>query len=532
MDAETIDKNESLENSKETANNEGEDLSEDKKVIGSKEEDQISQYKESRKPKQDEGGENSASDVELLRQAESNWGMQFADSAINNSTIIVNNMASPKCTTGDTKNLLGETSEEDFLKWCSEHYRDFHFSMLLAICILDRQPYQTIYQMARELQDIFKDTIAEEKEEKSDWIFKSHIAEVLGIVKYSDITYVRKVKVEVEFLRLPFHEQAEHYIQLMVKEFSELKYILTEYLTKKIDVIYGSKHNFTVISGCMEALAFIGATDLQFFNDQIILGFLKKKDVGMDYCLSVLLGKLYRKKECRDFVKACVVQWGQLRNNPHDLLVSLYVCSILGKQETLVRDIWMNVLERLSEELLRGESWGNTSHIDILRELFKSGNRNISYHKGVIHAFYKMLMSAERKREWEKYNLLNSIFLLFVFEDYISCNVSGNKPGRRDMIWISILRQLDEQTGKELISLWEMVLDNREHPGEGWKLLEGHLAEYKNYKEEDIERLSFFFYHMNKKIGGNRSLFFLKECAQRHPHSMKIANQIYIRIKE
>lgn len=288
-----------------------------------------------------------------------------------------------------------------------------------------------------------------------------------------------------------------------------------------------------MISGCMEALAFIAAADLQFFNGHIVTRFLRKKATEMDFCLSVLLGRLYHRRECRDFVKACVIQWGQLKNNPHCSLTALYVCSMLGKQENLVRDIWIRILDRLIEEFTEEfieESTGRL-YFDILPELFRSGNLDISYYKGVIHAFYIQIMAAEKKRERVRWEFLNLIFLLFIEEDYGNCDLSEGKPNKRDMVWIKIFKKLDRQTGEELTELWYLALDNRMYPREIWELLEAYLAEYQDYGTDDIEKLAFFFYHINQRMGRNRGLLFLKECWERSLHPNPMAKQIYNRIK-
>lgn len=541
MGEDNLDKTEIPEEKKQKTDDEGDeeieihpedtDLSEKSKSSYGKNENLVNQYRKRKAAENDTGEENDASTIEQLRQIEINRGMQFSGSYIDRATFIIDGTESQaQLTKVKTINLIGEKDEGKFLEWCVNHYQDFNFSMLLALCILDRQPYQTIYQMARELREILSNPSDEDKVDKKRWISKSHIAETLGIIQYSDITLVRGVEQEVEFMRFPVHEQAEQYIRLLVNEFSELRYMLTKYLTEKIIGIYGSRHNYIVISGCMEALAYIGMTDLQFFNDQIIPRLLQKKNIGMDYCVSVLLGKLYRKKECRNFVKTCVVQWGQLKNNPHNLLTALYVCSALGRQEALVCDIWMNVLEQLVDELMTGNVLGKISYMDMLRGLFKSGDRNISYYKGVIHAFHMQTLQAEKNWEREKLHYINTFFLLFLLEDYAGCDVSGLKSNKRDMIWIGIFQKLDEKTGKELTGLWHRVLDSRDYSKESWKLLEDYLNEYQNYSDDDIERLVFFFYHIDRKIGNNQGIFFLKECAEKNEKS--IAKHVYEKIRE
>ncbi len=522
-------------NSRIESQQEKDKISDKEELAPGKKEDWVNQYKKSRNLENDADSENDSIIVEQMRQAEVNWGMQFSGSHIDRATFIIDNnrpLVPPMITNDVTVNLLGEKDEGKFLQWCVAHYTDFNFSALLAVCILDRQTYRTIYQMAKELQEILSESAKENEEVKKEWISKSQLAKTLGVIQYSDVTLIRGIESTVDFLRLPVHEQAEHIVCLLINEFSELKCLLSRYLINKIIQIYGSKHNYMVISGCMEALSYIGIADLEFFNDQILPGFLHKRKISMDYCVSVLLGKLYRKEEFKEYVQTCVVQWGQLKNNPDNLLVSLYVCSMLGNQEYLVCDIWMNVLDELIKEFLTGNSLGSMSHIERLQGLFKSGNRNISYYKGVIHAFYKKMQQEEQ--HWNRYKIsfLNTIFFLFLFEDYASSNVSGRKANRRTMIFIHIFQKLDEKTGKELTNLWCRVLQSRENAKECWKLLEDYLKNYEDYNDSDIEMLGFFFYHINRKMGDNQAIYFLKECVKENGQIIPLARQICKMIKE
>lgn len=527
--------NEEKDNPQKALQQENNDISDKKEPADEKKEDWVKQYKKGRNLESNADGENDSIIVEQIRQAEANWGMQFSGSHIDRATFIIDNnrqSIAPMITKDVTVNLLGEKDEGKFLQWCVAHYTDFNFSVLLAICILDRQTYQTIYQMAKELHEILSTSTKENEEAKKEWISKSQLTKTLGIIQYSDITLVRGIESTVDFLRLPVHEQAEHIICLLINEFSELKCLLSRYLINKITQIYGNKHNYMVISGCMEALSYIGMADLEFFNDQILPGFLHKRKISMDYCVSVLLGKLYRKEELKEYVQTCVVQWGQLKNNPDNLLVSLYVCSMLGNQEHLVCDIWMNVLDELIKEFLTGNYLGSMSHIERLQGLFKSGNRNISYYKGVIHAFYKKMQQAEQHWNRHKISFLNTIFFLFLFEDYASSNVSGKKVNRRTMIFIHIFQKLDEKTGKELTELWCKVLQSKENAKECWKLLEGYLRAYEDYNDLDIEMLGFFFYHINRKMGDDQTIYFLKESVKENGEIIPLARQICKIIKE
>lgn len=150
-----------------TSDQEQKDPSEESKQGYSKGDDLLNQYKKSRKAVESAAGGDSVSQIELLRQELQNWGMKFAGSTIQNSTFVVNNVGHKEYQGEDAKkNLLGEAAEGELLDWCSQHYQDLHFSMLLAVCILDRQPYQTIYQMAKELQRIFAASTEKQDEEK------------------------------------------------------------------------------------------------------------------------------------------------------------------------------------------------------------------------------------------------------------------------------------------------------------------------------------------------------------------------------
>ena len=481
--------------------------------------------------------EDEASMINKLRQAEKNMGMKFSESSFENATFIINNTSPDSPVQGeDRKNLLGAASRKELLEWCAVHYQDLYFSMLLSVCILDRQPYQAIAQMSKELHKVILNVSKNEDEEKNSWNFKSEISEVLGIVEYRDYTEVRGVQVEAEFLRLQVHEQAEQCIQIMVNEFLELKEILTRYLIDKVAAVYGSRHNYMLISGCIEALAFISETDIHYFDKEVMARLRNKRSAGMDFCLSMLLEKLYHKGSCRQFVITCVEQWARLTNQPHLSLTALYVCSMFGGQEMLVCDIWMNILDSMMSELITEDTENaadEMSYFDMLKELFESGNRSVSYYKGVVHAFYKQVSLAEKKLARERKEYLCVIFLLLLFDDYVGCSVSGRLGvRRRDMVLIGIFKKLDQKTGMELTRLWSLALYNRIYPGEGFKMLEAYLSEYENYGEQEVENLAFFFYHINLGMGRGQVLTFLKNCALRRKRPVKIAGQIYRRIKE
>ena len=100
------------------------------------------------------------------------------------------------------------------------------------------------------------------------------------------------------------------------------------------------------------------------------------------------------------------------------------------------------------------------------------------------------------------------------------------------MIWIKIFQKLDARTGKELTDLWCMLLDSNEYSKECWKLLEDYLKEYQNYEYTDVEILTFFFYHINYKLGNNQVIYFLEECTEKSEKSLPIAMQIYEELKE
>lgn len=216
-------------NSRIESQQEKDKISDKEELAPGKKEDWVNQYKKSRNLENDADSENDSIIVEQMRQAEVNWGMQFSGSHIDRATFIIDNnrpLVPPMITNDVTVNLLGEKDEGKFLQWCVAHYMDFNFSALLAVCILDRQTYRTIYQMAKELQEILSESAKENEEVKKEWISKSQLAKTLGVIQYSDVTLIRGIESTVDFLRLPVHEQAEHIVCLLINEFSELKCLL------------------------------------------------------------------------------------------------------------------------------------------------------------------------------------------------------------------------------------------------------------------------------------------------------------------
>lgn len=484
----------------------------------------LSQFKAfSNRDKAGENQEEPLTSIERLREAERNWGMRFSESSFQNPTFIINQGTNQDVkTTGLGENLLAVEDESEILKWCSEHYRDLCFSFFLAVCILDRQPYGKIDDMARELHQLFLPQV-EEKDgiEESNRIYKTQMLKILGITEYLDFTKVRGVRLEVDFLRLPYPEQSVRYLQLLIKEFPEMRSVLCGYLTKKIIDVYRKNADYIIISGCSEALSVISAADLQFFNDQIIPQFLQRSSSGTDLCLAGVLKRIYHMDKCREYVVKCITQWGQLQNNPHCVLTSLYLCGMIGRQEFLVRDIWNIVLGQILNEISEQDESRRQRYFDILIELFESGSRNISYYKGVIHAFFDKLIQAERERDWGTLEGVSFIFLLFLMSDL------GNK---QDMLLVRIMGTLDQKTGKELSCLWAATLQNRQFPKEAWNVLECYLERYDTYDSQVIERIAFFFYWVNQALGNNQVDIFLKRCMAKNRKKTGLASDIYKRI--
>lgn len=498
-------------------------------------EELVHQFKSILNREKEAGGTESKSplsSIEQLKQADKNWGMRFTESSFQNSTFIINQDGGNTKAREPGENLLAVEDDREILKWCSEHYRDFYFSFFLAACILDRQPYSMIDHMAREIHQLFlQKGVERDEKEESSLIYKTRMAEILGLIEYQDFVRVRGIEVETDFLRLPDPQQAIQYLPLLIKEFPEIRLLLCDYLTKKIISTYWKRTDYMIISGCSEALSVVGAADLQFFNEQIIRRFLNERSSGTDFCLAGVLKRMYQMDPCRGFVKTCVMQWGQLRNNPHYVLASLYLCGMLGGQESLVRDIWKIVLEQVLEEVSVQEKPKDMRYSGMLAEFFDSGNRNISYYKGLIHAFYDKNAQAERDHDWRLREGVGLIFLLFIMSDLGNCEYRGMENGRKDMLSIRIMEKLDRKSGMELACLWALALQNRQWPREGWEVLEQYLGNYKAYDGEAVERLAFFFYWVRQALRNHQVDAFLQNCAVKGGKRAELASDIYKRLK-
>lgn len=476
------------------------------------------------------------SSIDKLRQAEENWGMRFSGSSFQNPTFIINQGVSsaekvkPQC-----ENLFLKADDSKILEWCAGHYRDFYFSFFLAMCILDRQPYVQIHALAQELKETFrrpKEGSSEESGTIEESVYKSQLIEILGITEYQDVTFVRGEKVESDFVRLPSHDQAGYYIRLVIKEFSELKTLLGNYLINKVITVYKSRGDYIVIGGYSEALINIAVVDLNYFNEVIIHGFLKECSTGTDYCLANLLKRLYQLKEYRRVVVNCITQLAKLRNNPHFPLTALYLCGMVGGQELFVNAVWVVVIEEILKEVTGKKVSSKYQYTDMLREFFISGNRDSSYYKGVIHAFYNHLHNAIKTRNREAERLIGSVFLMVLIDDFSRFKLSGQKGNKQDMLWVSIFSFLNEDTEKELSCLWAAALKSRQYPKEGWSVLEKYLSELDCYDEKTAERLIRFFYCINKEYGTERIYIFLMQCAARSSSVRPIAEDICKRMKK
>lgn len=510
----------------ETEKNSGE--SDQSKEVKEKAEDLIGNYKGLLEKEKEE-----QSPVEQLREILENWGMQFSQSTIRNSTFIINqNSKEIKKKKADQKDILGTMDDRKILEWGSEHYKDYIFAVFLAVCILDCQTYENILVMGEELHDVIGRKKDEEPSDMGICNYKSKIRETLGVIEYRDKVYVRGIEQETDFLCLPSHKQSGHYIRLFVKEFPGLKRLLGSYLAAKIFETCKNRRNYLVVGGCTEALANIGDEDVTFFNTRILPLFFEKRTDEADYCLAMLLKQIYLMGQNRKYVITCAEQWGRITNNPHYPLTVLYLCGMIKNQENFVWGVWETLLNVLVKEIESGAIFAVNSYYINLREFFRSGNKELSHYKGVIHAFYNKIKAAQKEGKREETDILGTLFLLLILNDYQDCDLSGTTKKKRRMLWVEMMEQLDRKTGQELVFLWKQALKHRQHPREGWNILRLYLDKYESWCEEDLEKLAFFFYQINEALGNDQAYSFLKKCMLKSWGKLLVAEKIYERIME
>lgn len=529
MDAENMITKENIEQAREPnkepdkeADTGKNNYEESERAEGNKEtaEDLIGNYKGLLEKEKEE-----SSIVEQLQEILGNWGMQFSQSSIQKSIFINNqNIKETEKKKADQKNILGTMDDRKILKWASEHYKDYIFAVFLAVCILDCQTYENILLMGEELHDIIGRKKDEEISGMDTWNYKSKIRETLGVIEYKDKVNVRGIEQETDFLRLPSHEQSGHYIRLFVKEFSNLKRLLGPYLVAKVFETCKNRRDYLVVGGCTEALANISIEDVVFFNTQILSLFFEKRTDEADYCLAMLLRQIYLMEQNREYVITCAEQWGRTTNNYHYPLTVLYLCGMIKNQESFVWGVWETLLNVLVKEVENGTAFAVNSYYINLREFFRSGNRELSYYKGVIHAFYNMIKITKKE------NILGTLFLLLILNDYEDCDLSVPMKKKHRMLWIEMMEQLDRKTGQELVFLWKQVLKHRQHPGEGWNILRLYLDKYESWDEDDLKKLAFFFYQINEALGNDQAYSFLRKCMLNGWGRLLIAEKIYERI--
>ena len=497
-----------------------------------KPEDLIGSYKNLWEKEKREKEEMGFYSVDQLREMEENYGMQFLKSVIRDSVFVINPTMGENGKKNYQTNILGTMDDREMLAWCSEHYKDYIFAVFLAICILDCQVYEDILQMGNELQDILGRRKNEESEDAGDSNYRVRICETLGLIEYRDIVYVRGTEQEADFLRLPSHEQSGYYIRLFIKEFLDLKQLLGPYLVSKIFDTCKNRRNYLVVGGCTEALANIGNEDIVFFNAQILPLFFRKKTDESDYCLAMLLKQMYLMDQNEEYLVTCAEQWGRIGNNPHYPLTVLYLCGMIKGQKDFVWGVWESLLNTLLREIQDGLIFVENSYYMNLLEFIRSGNGDYDYYKGVIHAFYHKIRKMEKEHRKDAVDILGTLFLLLVLNDYEDCDLSGKAKRRRDMLWVEIMEQMDSRTGRELVFLWKHALSHRRHPGEGWRILQMYLDKYESWDDKDLRRLAFFFYWINEALGNNRAYSFLKKCTLKGRGRLLIAGKIYERIME
>ena len=148
----------------------------------------------------------------------------------------------------------------------------------------------------------------------------------------------------------------------------------------------------------------------------------------------------------------------------------------------------------------------------------------------MIHAFYNKIKKMEKENKRKECDILGTLFLLLVMNDYGDCDLSGLTKRRKDMLLVEIMEQMDEKTGHELVFLWKQVLKHRKHPGEGWNILRRYLDKYESWSEKDLRKLAFFFYWINRELGDDQAYSFLNRSMLKGGNRLLIAEKIYEKI--
>lgn len=472
--------------------------------------------------------------IELLRHTEKNYGVKFSEASIQNATFVINQAGKQGDGEAESEeNICGILGDDGrILRWCSDHYGDAYFFMFLAVCIMDEQPYDKIYDMSRELMEAFLTGRERgEREPETSVIYKSRVIRTLGLIDYKDVTISRGEKAETDFLRFPLREQADYYIRLICGEYLDIKEKLSLYLVTKIDSLMDRKTDFVVVSRSIEALSWISILDVSYFNQNIIPIMEARKKAPIDYALAIILYYLYKNEQCQSFVRKCVENWSCVDNSPHYPLTALYVCALVGNQDCMVEVVWKTVLRALVKESRLRRPMSAPYHSLIL-DFFDSGDRDTGYYKGFFRGFYGQLCEAEEKRDREARNHLSFLFLLFLMQDCGQCDMRRDGRKKQDMISVRIYEKLDEKGRVQLSHLWVTALKDRKSPKVGWTVLEDYLLKYDDYREADIDRLAEFFLYLEQEYGGGAVSLFLLCCCRREKRKAVIAGAVYQRMKK
>lgn len=408
-------------------------------------------------------------------------------------------------------------NESTLVAWLTKHYNDFEMAFLISLAVFEKTPYLWIYEMA---DDLFCKMEGKQNESQADKLTvpdRKRI-ETAGARKYYGVLYNHMGRVESEFICFQKPEYGKRILKCVWKEFIFFRETLINWLSG-----YICDKNYTKIDMATKALATLAELDFEYFNRVVIKAYFARKNFGMDFSVSQIMGRAYEIERYRENINKLFVYWCRERNIHYSFAALMLSTNNEWGQERVQMAVegYIDNLLRETQGDIRGEYRG------YLPTFYEIGARRAVYFKSIVLTLYDKLQKySDRKFRLEK-SMVGLIFYWLLEIDYLQSDIDVNrKEQNREMIFVKMCL-IKNDIAPKIQELWRYIWKDREFHRFTKMFLEKYLYQYGGCTQSDIDYLQHFLNSFQESDADRKNMeYFLKKISLKNRRPVRAAGRI------
>lgn len=407
--------------------------------------------------------------------------------------------------------------ESTLVAWLTKHYNDFEMAFLISLAVFERTPYLWIYEMTDNLFYMMEGNQNESKADKLAVPDRQRM-KTAGAKKYYGVLYNHMGRVESEFICFQKPEYAKRILRCIWMEFVFFRETLIKWLSG-----YICDKNCTKIIMATEALAKLAELDFEYFNRVVIKVFFARKNFGVDFSVSQIMGRAYETERYRENINKLFVYWCRERNIHYSFAALMLSVNNEWGQERVQMAVegYINNLLRETQGDIRGE------YREYLPTFYEIGARRAVYFKSIVMVLYDKLQKYSDRRFRLEKSMVGLIFFWLLEIDYLQSDINVNrKKQNKEMIFVKMCL-IRNDIAPQIQELWRYIWKDREFHRFTKIFLEKYLYQYGGCDQNDIDYLQQFLNSFQESDADRKNMeFFLRKISLKSRRPVRAAGRI------